>query len=275
MSVTAEAQARAEAGEEVWRGVPKRMYIRRGDLESCLGCKSVIKGGAQQSHNDACRRRILAELGSNDPRVEANEAKLNEYLAPEEAAHRVERKRDGCAGLCVGGSPDCWAASRVGAQGAELHLGRVAVGRRGQPTCRALALPMRPPLFRRKCEGVPSAGGTNASAANSSKGAGGSVGGNGVGRAEWRPQRSKVVERWVDQCVHEHNAGRRRWIARGGGGDTVELDGGLRMSRTSSAGMTGASTSTTSRRGKAIQAGTNIMNWADEKPRRRRQPAGA
>lgn len=51
MEVSDEIRARAAAEEEIRRVVPKRMYIRKGDLkqfgysQGCLGCNSIIRGG--------------------------------------------------------------------------------------------------------------------------------------------------------------------------------------------------------------------------------------
>ena len=97
-----------EREKEEHAPVPRRMYIRKEDLEKfgytvkCPGCVSVLRNTTRQSHSEACRRRIEAELKGTE-RVKAAETKVNQYMAKvlekADEARKTKRKvEEGGAG---------------------------------------------------------------------------------------------------------------------------------------------------------------------------------
>ena len=76
--------------------VPNSFYVQQQDLKKfgytyrCPGCRSIIRGGTRQGHNDACRHRIMKELGG-DERVKWHRAREDEYI--EKAFERQDSKR--------------------------------------------------------------------------------------------------------------------------------------------------------------------------------------
>ena len=62
--------------------VPRRLYIRKGDLDKygmtsgCKGCLAALRGLRGTAHSEECRRRIMKEMGtSEEGRGRLNEAK--------------------------------------------------------------------------------------------------------------------------------------------------------------------------------------------------------
>ena len=59
-------------GEVVEEAVPRRMFIRKQDVEEhgytvrCPGCVSILRGTARQEHSTECRRRLERELGMTE-----------------------------------------------------------------------------------------------------------------------------------------------------------------------------------------------------------------
>lgn len=98
--------------------MPKRIYVWRGDLTTSghpkdnLDCKSAVRRGARQSHGKVCGRRILPELGKDDPTVKLTNATLTEYLA--------KVVEEGASGVELGQRGHRWPA-RCGLEPAELR----------------------------------------------------------------------------------------------------------------------------------------------------------
>jgi hypothetical protein len=72
-------------GEAVEEAVPRRMFIRKQDVEEhgytvrCPGCVSILKGTARQEHSTECRRRLERELGMTE-RAKRAKKKVGEYV---------------------------------------------------------------------------------------------------------------------------------------------------------------------------------------------------
>ena len=65
------------------RGVPRRVYIRRGIelkrfgyTEGCLGCAAVEIEFKRAGHDEGCRKRIVTEMLKVDVGVRVKNAKL-------------------------------------------------------------------------------------------------------------------------------------------------------------------------------------------------------
>ena len=75
--------------------VPRQMYIKIEDLErlgytvGCAGCKSILKGTTRQAHSEACRKRVLAEMGETD-RAKKAEKKIYECSEKDGGGRRVK-----------------------------------------------------------------------------------------------------------------------------------------------------------------------------------------
>lgn len=72
-----------------------------GIVERCPGFRSVLAGGNLQMHSEACRKRVLNELGKDDPRVVANEEKTPEFPSKsiEEGVKKNPRAEEDLSGM--------------------------------------------------------------------------------------------------------------------------------------------------------------------------------
>ena len=85
---------------EMRLAAPHSFHVRKHDLEACgythgsPGCKSVLRGGTRQTHNETCRQRLLRKL-RGDGRVKRHEERFDDYLAKTlEKEDKTRRKTD-------------------------------------------------------------------------------------------------------------------------------------------------------------------------------------
>lgn len=81
--ISRDIELRAAAHED---SVPKRVYIKSACRRSGTRRGAQDEGqwsfvGTQQSHSDPFRKRIIGELGKDDPRVVVDVVKIKEFLA--------------------------------------------------------------------------------------------------------------------------------------------------------------------------------------------------
>ena len=75
---------------------PNNFYVRKHDLEAygytqgCPGCRSVLRGGTRQGHNESSRQRILRDLKGSE-RVKRYDERLDDFLA--KTLEREDKKR--------------------------------------------------------------------------------------------------------------------------------------------------------------------------------------
>ena len=81
---------------------PRRLKITKADLSThgysarCDGCRAALAGRPAQNHNEECRRRMLEAIGKDDPRLDAQKQRFNQFLdkaATKEDADEVQREK--------------------------------------------------------------------------------------------------------------------------------------------------------------------------------------
>ena len=65
---------------------PRRLKITRADLKThgysarCDGCRAALEGRPAQNHSEECRRRMLEAIGKDDPRLDAQKQRFNQFV---------------------------------------------------------------------------------------------------------------------------------------------------------------------------------------------------
>ena len=84
--------------KEEHEAVPRRMYISKDDVEihgytqRCPGCVAILRGTANQTHNEGCRKRLEEAMSGTD-KADRAKRKVGEFVDKNMGEEEELRKR--------------------------------------------------------------------------------------------------------------------------------------------------------------------------------------